>query len=552
MFSRLKIFKPENDDKFCTNFISQLSSLQFRIKIINLYSILIFTLFSVVGFLVKPSMYSDSGAGFIVWDSMKSGAPFNFAVTPSISNIANDREAFLTWWSPGQYWFPGIFERIGLSLGNSIWATVSIFSALGLLGWRKLYRAFGFSEMTVCVTIAIIVSSRFFNIPFSIYNGGEVLIFSVFPWSIYLLLKISPLRWVHAPVIFFILSILFFMKLTGIMLGLSMLAAICLYPDRKLIGSEAFKDALIIGFASSIWLLIFYLNWLSNGWTPASGKLEHNVNLFQSIRYLSFELSALAFSSLSLRDLAAWILLHPGRKLMNSLSSFYAYIGPVALIMFSFLWINYRYEFSRYARFTFILALISSLALFVIYLRGGAIGMEERHLRQISLVILVGVVHFFLNSVTNYNVRILASSVAIISSLYGLSAYINRSQQALSYPIGVREFRHMIASSSALEFIRANDVDPKGGEKAIFVVTSPEIALEIRRNRVISNHADFESVKQLQGREYRGRVDKIFVLVQNKLVENGKANAILNSFVDYSRERWRSVPLEDFTAFVQG
>lgn len=48
-----------------------------------------------------------------------------------------------------------------------------------------------------------------------------------------------------------------------------------------------------------------------------------------------------------------------------------------------------------------------------------------------------------------------------------------------------------------------------------------------------------------------GRVDRLYVIVQRKLVDNGKADEILRSFVDYPIEGWVKFPLGDFVCFYQ-
>jgi hypothetical protein len=102
-----------------------------------------------------------------------------------------------------------------------------------------------------------------------------------------------------------------------------------------------------------------------------------------------------------------------------------------------------------------------------------------------------------------------------------------------------------------LAFIKAEIARRPADVQPMVLVTSPEIGLEFRGVRVLSNHADFESGDILRSRTYRGRVKKLFVLVQTKLVENGKADIILTSFADYAPGGWTVSPLGSFTSFVQ-
>jgi hypothetical protein len=106
-------------------------------------------------------MFSDSGWGFMVWDAMRRGSPFNYFVMPDQTDIARDTASFMTWWSPGQYWVPGILELAGFSLGHAIVLVVGIASGIGLTGWFYLYRAFGFSDRSIALSLLIISFSRF-------------------------------------------------------------------------------------------------------------------------------------------------------------------------------------------------------------------------------------------------------------------------------------------------------------------------------------------------------------------------------------------------------
>jgi hypothetical protein len=46
-------------------------------------------------------------------------------------------------------------------------------------------------------------------------------------------------------------------------------------------------------------------------------------------------------------------------------------------------------------------------------------------------------------------------------------------------------------------------------------------------------HADFIRKEDLGRMNYRGRVDRLFIIVQNTLVDDGKASLMLSSFKDY-------------------
>ena len=54
---------------------------------------------------------------------------------------------------------------------------------------------------------------------------------------------------------------------------------------------------------------------------------------------------------------------------------------------------------------------------------------------------------------------------------------------------------------------------------------------------------------ELKRRRYRGKVPHIHVVVQRHLVDNGKAQAMLNMFVDVPASAWQSAPHGGFVGY---
>jgi hypothetical protein len=49
--------------------------------------------------------------------------------------------------------------------------------------------------------------------------------------------------------------------------------------------------------------------------------------------------------------------------------------------------------------------------------------------------------------------------------------------------------------------------------------------------------------------KFRGRVPRLYVIVQKRLVAQGKAQAMVEQFVDYKPSEWKEMPLGDFVCF---
>src|SRR5690606_36873665 len=65
--------------------------------------------------LAPPILSTDSGTGFLVWESMLAGGPWNSRIMPAPADITSDQSRLITWWSPGQYVFPGSIRMLGFT-----------------------------------------------------------------------------------------------------------------------------------------------------------------------------------------------------------------------------------------------------------------------------------------------------------------------------------------------------------------------------------------------------------------------------------------------------
>jgi len=509
---------------------------------------LVVAAYTAVAMTVRPSMFSDSGWGFLVWDAMRRGAPFNHGVAPDPADISRDIAGFLTTWSPGQYVLPGLIEMLGASLGAGIVVTVALASALGLIGWHRLYVAFGFPPLTVAIAVAIVAGSRFFALPFGIYTGGEALLFAVAPWVVLGVWKLGELRWRHLPLLVVGLGALAFAKLSGVVIGVAMLAGAVLWPGQPWLGSSTLRRAAIAAVAAAVFGVLLHAVWLSRGWTAASAGAEWS---WQGLpAQLALAANAVWSSSLSLGELTAYLFLHPSRPLLDSLDLVNFALAPVAVATLILVWRRLPPEYARYRLLLTTVAVVYVAILACISVRGGAVSPEERHFRPVSLVLLVGMVHVLANLPGRW-IRGALAGCAALMALYGVASFTSHALANVGKPLDQRGFRHAIADHAALAFLGSIDRPAADGSRPMVLVTSPEIGLVLRHARVMSNHADFESEDTLHRRVYRGRTARLYVLIQSRLVDSGKAEIVLRSFKDYPLDSWRKLPLGAFTAFAQ-
>ncbi|WP_170303170.1 hypothetical protein [Reyranella soli] len=498
---------------------------------------------------IRPAMYSDSGWGFAAWDTRSRTSAFNHAAGLDSSDIAREAEGFMTMWSPGQHVLPGLIEEAGVSLGAALVAVSAVFSILGLAGWFSLYRSFGFPLRTAMVALAIIACSRFFNLPFSTYNGGEVLQFGVAPWFLLLVWALRDLRWFAVPPLIAGAAVLVFMKLTGIVIAGAAVGFAMVSHDRPWRHwRDTARKLLVGGVTVGLMGVLFYVAWYRRGATAATivGVPHPHGLLF----YVALTLSSTWSAALSLGDLANYIFLNPARPILRSVETIFYVFLPFSLATFGFIYLSLRKDHGEYLRFAFLFAATMVVFLTLNLSAGMSITLDERHLRIASLLLLVGGVHAVLECRSRILQGVFAA-IAALSMVYGLSSFVQRMQHNLQDPLGARGVRVANATPQLLDFIRKIDVSGPDARRTLIFMPSPELILEVKNARSWSNHADFESIDDLRKQIRRGRVDRLYVIVQRKLLDNGKADAILRSFVDYPIDGWTRIPLGDFVCFYQ-
>jgi hypothetical protein len=329
----------------------------------------------------RPTMYFDSGSGFLVLRSMLQGAAFNTSIVPDPANIANDVATFESWWSPGQYLVPGAFVWLGSDYGLALALTALISTIIGLIGWAQVARSFAVTPFVLLVFMYGLATFRYTTLPFRIYNGGELLLFAAAPWCLLWL------RWAvdKPPVVCFAVSLLsvallFVVKLTGLVVfAATVLAigAIEVMRQRRL--PFPILAMLAASGAAAISFMVF---WVGRGAVPAGGS-----GIAVTWRAILFPISATAFSGVATNDLLSWLLLHPPASILSDAGVISYILGPLGLLLLFWFWIRLRT--TRYRPMAICLLTIIALytaAFVAMYSQGAAISFEERNLRYTGIL----------------------------------------------------------------------------------------------------------------------------------------------------------------------
>jgi hypothetical protein len=302
---------------------------------------------------------------------------------------------------------------------------------------------------------------------------------------------------------------------------------------------------------AAAWILfsgLLYFFWMTKGWTAIDrpGRLE------SILACVYFPFVSSVVSAFSLQDAMGFLnSRHVAAVGPVDALLVYAFLSPLCVLLIVFI-VRYARGEQRTAALFVTTSLLAHSAFFTMMYLKGALYFGDRYFVPVSLMLLP-----FLISVrprilpVPLLVGILPFALALVS--YGILSNVHHVLSIGAVPLGGEGFRQPSASRELLDFIHSKYDHPAGARAdRVVYVPSPEITIEIRNARIISTVADFEPVQMLRQRQYFGKVSELVLLMPNKFETNGKADAILRSFVDYAPDRWRRTEIgERFVAFVQ-
>jgi hypothetical protein len=491
-----------------------------------------------VSLCIRPVINWDSGLGFLALRNMLEGGRFNYVAEPDPTNIADTIAAFQTWYSPGQYLAPGIFVWLGADYGVAISLTVLIATLVGVIGWAQVARSFGVSSFVLLLFVIGLVSFRYSTHVFQDYQGGEPLLFAVAPWSLYVL------RWaadkpprICFPVSLLVAAVLFFAKLSGLVVFAATVLAISLLNGlsrRRLTSSMV-----AIWGASATAALLFLAFWKSRGYVPADAGLP----LALTWQAIWFPLAGAAFSGFSGLDLSSWLFQPNLFKL--AVTSYVA--GPIGLLLMIWAWVRLRNTpYRDMAVLLFVVIAFYAAFFAAMYIKQANIGYTERYFRYVGVLFLL----MLLVAADRWRVSA-AKGIAIllvgVFSFGGVASFAADARDLMRghYYDPVSGTSQTIVPPAVLEYLRSATTEYKW-QGPIAVLPSPVAAVALPGFRFIVVHPDF-----LRGRTWAGKADRIFVIAQERMVEDGRADALLRSFFSYDINSWERVRMESTVVFYQ-
>ncbi|MVN23435.1 hypothetical protein [Mucilaginibacter arboris] len=472
------------------------------------------------------STFPDSGWGFLTWKNMQHGGAFNLLPEPDPDNIAENTYTFLTWWSPGQYLVPGgIAVFTGLKIGWAMAISAIIFTISGVIGCYFLFDKLRFNRLTTLISLLVLCCQVQTLLPFSVYNGGEVLIFGVAPWFWFCCIdfKLKPFRLL----LLVLLSwIGFIAKSSFLLVTLCGFLFIFLGWVSKRISLKelAVKTSVLIAAGLAVIVPIFFL-FLQKGNNPSAAASGFSFSWLNLLYPAAVPLLT-AFSA----DEVFNNFTHPGFIETLPATDVWFY-GPAFLLVVFVLFAVYfnRIGSVAYRRLLFSAYLFFTFFFLMQYCRHAAISMEGRHFRILGLLFLPGVVQL-MRQVKISAVKTALQVLLLALCLFSWNDYfkrwnINRKQTPTNAHVV-----QLLLDKEAL--VKIHQLDTQYPQQALFVLMSPDIALEIEHNRALV--MSFNTLLTDPEREtYAGRVKKLFLLVPVQYTTGKTEQLIKASFTGY-------------------
>jgi hypothetical protein len=499
-----------------------------------------------ISLLIPPFIDWDSANGFLAWRGTVLGA-VNSIITADRANIARDTVGFLTVWSPGQYLVPGAISLLGVPLGIAMTLTVALALLASLIGWVMVVRAFA-PRTSLAFLVAVLIGSFHYSThAFSTYHGGEILLQAATPWLVLTAHRVPDMDAAPAALLAAgAVCLAFLAKLTGLIV---VAAALVAGSMVSLMFGRRITRGMIGGALGALaTLAILYVAFFSRGPTAASGTSW-------SIPLNSIAMASLVpwVAGMSLSD-PIGLLFFPSRNFFYMPAAYLAFLGPPALLVAGLVlfWRRQTTSEKKFRLFSLWFYALVAAVFILLFIRGGAISLEERHFRSAGTLLFVCALMSSLAAETPRWTRGLFLILCTLMALYGLGSFsYHEFTTAMGQSLDRTSWTNQrIFDAAAIDFTR--EVYAREGRDALFVLPSYQIAVTLPTDaRIIVIDLNYEAESTIAGR-YAGRVPgHVFVLMPNGISDTSKGRALLSAFRDYTADAWERKTFAEMSVFFQ-
>ncbi len=473
-----------------------------------------------------PGLYPDPSSGFHVMRSMQKGGGFNLATGPSQNDISKNTSAFLTWWSPGQYLLPYLFVKLlGVNMGQSAAITILFCYMLGISGFYSVFRKLGFSKNISALSIAFIACQQFYTLPFVFYNGGEILLFAFLGWFLYGCFSFKKVSWKLLVFVLFAGWLGFLCKSAFLWMYASGLCCLWITISLKRNSWATWiKNGVYIAIPALLSLSAIYKLFLSRGQNPASSS----IGLHFSLAAFGFPVASPLLSGFSVDELFHGLIYRTEPPIF-SLGIMLFILSALALTSLMLILAILRYvPDTKYRLVLIVFYAISILFFSCLFLKQAEISYESRHFRIVGLLTIPGAIYLFGKLHRSLKIMFILLWIGIgITSIQFLILGCKFNYTISAH--GPSGFAQGYIDQPSLNYLLELDKQQKN---AIFVFTTPDLGLEIIRNRIITIQAIGTDFNPDDDR-YDGHAGPLYILLPATYVVNGKAKLVLQYFPGY-------------------
>jgi hypothetical protein len=389
--------------------MAHFTSLNMRGKYLSyspfLYAWLLFIMLVIISVYCfsKPLVLSiDSAYGFLAYKGTLFYHSFNTLQDISTEDIGKVNHIYMSWWSPGQWIFPGLLNYFfGTRLGVASICVTLVSLISGLFGYYRVFKFFRFSTVISLLSLLIIFSSSSLYYSFIIYQGGEILEFACFPWFLLYVIRIRQISVWNLLGITFLFFLCFIAKTTLLVYCTLVLAAKVFFLSKSSSNGGfrfSFKNLLLL-FPAILLIILTSVFYLSRG--PHPSLVNHFII---SVEGLLVSLSSPLNSILSIQQ---WIeritktlqgSLHGSIMAETLYYGFYLVVIIVQSWIISSLFLNNKTDRTYKNLFLILFGGISAFFIFA-YSFNTNIDFSSRHFKLMGYLFVPGLLSVFCDKI---------------------------------------------------------------------------------------------------------------------------------------------------------
>jgi hypothetical protein len=500
--------------------------------------LLLMTVVTVFCFFRPLVLSVDSTYGFLAYKGTLFFRQFNVIQQIPVNDMGRVNPVFMSWWSPGQWLFPGALNAVlGIRLGVGAILVSVIALVTGFIGYYRLFLFFNFSFAISLLSILIIFSSSTLYYSLIVYQGGEVLEFAFFPWYLLYVMRIHKISIWNILVTAALFLFCFIAKTTLLIYGPLVVAAriIHIYKAQGRIRLHLFYDKLLLMLPILVLVILIYVNYLSRGPRPV---LMNHFNI--SAEGILVPLTAPLCSILSIQE---WIgrvvkllsgILHLREPSIFLLMILYIFI--LCILVWAIRCLIMDQEIDKYYKNLFFILFSGLIAFFLFaYSLNANIDFSSRHFKLLGYLFVPALMTILFKRVSRSLLQLILGACCLISLadiIYLKEKWVKDHDISVNYFYRNCEpppAHDPLDRDSYKELLRLDDMYERGKKPFIFFVeSSADIAIDLHHPFILQRPEE-----DIREKIYHKRGLNLLVCISKNTLKNNKG-IVQSKFPDYT------------------